>query len=405
MTIKNAKVLTLVSSVGLVTCVFLGMNVHGVHAASDAPQSSGAYQQMDVFGEVMRHIQTDYVVDPNMGAVTGGAMRGLLESLDADSSYLSPADYKTYRDAKGGKAQTGIDASKRFGYATVVSVVPGSPADKANLGDGDWIEAIDGHDTRDLSLAMIRLMLEGAPGSQVTLSVIRPRKADPDKVVLTRASVAEPAVADSMYEGNSILYLKPEILDKEHVSQVENKLKGMGRFGNKKVLLDLRDVSGGEVSEALRLTNLFLTNGTITSLEGQKFPKQTFAADASKAVAPSVPVVVLVNGGTAGPAEIVAAALQDNKRAELVGVKTFGEGAQQKTFELPDGSALILSVAKYESPLGKKLQDDAVTPGIVVAVSPDALLGPDDSDKTKKAAATVDDQLTKALEVLKAKSA
>ena len=225
MTIKNAKVLTLVASVGLVSSVFLGMNVHGVQAATDMPQSSGAYQQMDVFGEVMRHIQTDYVVDPNMGAVTGGALRGLLESLDADSSYLSPADYKTYREAKGGKAQVGIHASKRFGYATVISVVPGSPAEKAELGDGDWIEAIDGHDTRDLSLAMIHLMLEGAPGSQVTLSVIRPRKADPDKVVLTRTLVAEPSVADTMYESSTILYLKPEILDAEHVGQVENKLK------------------------------------------------------------------------------------------------------------------------------------------------------------------------------------
>ena len=179
----------------------------------------------------------------------------------------------------------------------------------------------------------------------------------------------------------------------------------MSRFGNKKVLLDLRDVSAGSVPEALRLANFFLSSGTITTLEGQKFPKQTFTADAAKTVTPSAPVVVLVNGGTAGPAEIVAAALQDNKRAELVGEKTFGEGAQQKTFELPDGSALILSVAKYESPLGKKLQDDAVTPGTVVATSPDALLGPDESsDAGKKRAAAVDNQLTKALDVLKAKS-
>src|SRR6202042_1024748 len=132
----------------------------------------------------------------------------------------------------------------------------------------------------------------------------------------------------------------------------------MPKAGNKKILLDLRDVAAGEMPEATRLANFFLNSGTIGSLEGQKIPKQTFVAEAAKAVNATAPVVVLTNRGTAGPAELVAAALLDNKRADLVGEKTFGEGAQQKTFELPDGAALILSVAKYESPSGKKLQDD-----------------------------------------------
>lgn len=408
---KSSKILVLVVSVVLAVTVLLGSHVSGVSAASE--QDGGAYRQIDVYSEVLRHIQSDYVVEPDIPAVTNGALRGLLESLDADSSYMSPEDYKVYKAAKLGKAQVGINVSKRYGYATVVSVVPNSAADKADLKDGDIIEAIGKLDTRDLSLATIQMLLDGQPGTEVTISVVRPRKAVPDKIVLARSIVSEPPVADSMYENATILYLKPQILDHDHVQAIEAKLKQMNKFGNKKVLLDLRDVSAGDWTEAVRLANFFLKDGTIGSLEGQKVAKVTYTADPTKSIVPTVPLVVLVNRGTAGPGELVAGALQDDKRADLVGEKTFGEGAQQKTFELPDGAALILSIAKYETPSGKKLQDDAVTPGTLVAGPiPDE----DDSDEddsatpaagtpASKPAPKVDDQLTKALDMLKAKAA
>jgi carboxyl-terminal processing protease len=407
---KISKILLLAMSVVLVLTIFLGVNSSGVNAATE-PQD-GAYRQINVYSEVLRHIQTDYVEEPNINAVTNGALRGLLESLDADSSYLSPDDYKAYKADKGGKAQVGINVSKRFGYATVVSVVPGSPADKANLSDGDIIEAIGPQDTRDLSLAMIQLLLEGQPGSELTISVIRPRKTAPEKVSMTRVSTPLPPVAETMYENSSILYLKPGALDHEHVQEMETKLKGMQKAGNKKVLLDLRDVAAGDMMEATRLANFLLKSGTIATLEGQKVEKQTFVADASKAINTTAPVVVLVNRGTAGPAELVAAALMDNKRAQLVGEKTFGEGAQQKTFELPDGAALILSVAKYESPSGKKLQDDGVTPEVLVASNNDDGGAADDDavpaeapKPVAKPSVSVDEQLNKALDLLKSKAA
>lgn len=419
---KLSKILLLTVSVVLVLSVFLGVNTSGVSAASDDSQQDGAYRQINVYSEVLRHIQTDYVEDPNITNVTDGALRGLLESLDADSSYLTPADYKIYKTSHLGKGQVGINVSKRVGYATVVSVVPGSPADKANLADGDIIESIGDQHTYDLSLAMIQILLDGQPGSQLTLSVVRPSKrADPEKMTLTRIAASIPPLTESFYENASILYLKPVVLDHEHVQQIEQKLKGMSRLNTKKVLLDLRDVASGDMPEAVRTANFFLKTGTIASLEGQKVAKQTFTADSSKAIAANAPLVVLVNRGTAGPAELVAAALLDNKRAELVGEHTFGEGAQQKTFELPDGGALILSIAKYESPSGKKLQDEGVTPGVMVAsAQPDA----DDSDDEAtpvpaagatpqpqkiatmpKSNVTVDDQLSKALDLLKAKAA
>jgi carboxyl-terminal processing protease len=412
---KISKILLLVASAVLVLTIFMGVNASGVSAASDTQES--AYNQINVYREVLGHIQNDYVEEPNLKSVTNGALRGLLESLDADSSYLSPDDYKLYKMDKGGKAQVGINVSKR-GWATVVSVVPGSPADKANLVDGDWIEAIDGHDTRDIPLAVIQKMLEGQPGTEVSVSVVRQRKPDPEKIELTRTITQEPPVQDAMYDGFSILYIKPEILDHEHVQQVEAKLKGMKGAGNKKVLLDLRDVAAGDMAEATRLANFLLKSGTIGSLEGQQVAKVTFTADPSKAIVPAAPAVVLVNHGTAGPAELVAAALLENKRADLVGEKTFGAGTQQKTFELPDGAALILSVAKYESPSGKKLQDDGVTPGVLVASAVPANGGDSDSDEGQpivgstpapvapaKPVVTVDEQLTKALDLLKAKAA
>jgi carboxyl-terminal processing protease len=409
---KISKILLLAVSVVLVLVVFLGANSSGVSAASE-PQE-GAYRQINVYSEVLRHIQTDYVEEPNIPEVTNGALRGLLESLDADSSYLSADDYKAYKTDKGGNAQVGINVSKRYGYATVVSVIPGGPADKANLNDSDIIEAINGKDTRDLSLAVIRLMLQGQPGSELTLSVIRPRRAAPEKIELTRVAWVSPPVGETMYENSSILYLKPEALDHEHVQQVEAKLKGMPKAGNRKVLLDLRDVASGDMAEAVRLSNFFLKSGTIAMLEGQKVARQTFTAEPSKAITATAPVVVLVNRGTAGPGELVAAALLENHRADLVGEKTFGEGAQQKTFELPDGGALILSVAKYESPSGKRLQDDGVTPGILVASNIDDGGPADEETMTtesqpapaqQKQGVSVDDQLNKALELLKAKTA
>ena len=409
---KISKILLLVVSVALVVTVFLGVNSTGVSAATEPQQ--GAYRQIDVYSEVLRHIQTDYVTVPDINDVTNGALRGLLESLDADSSYLTPNDYKAYKEDKGGKAQVGINVSKRYGYATVVSVVPNSPADKDNLTDGDIIEAIGPLDTRDLSLAVIQRMLEGQPGSELTISVVRPRKAAPDKIVMTRVSPSLPPVAETMYENSSILYLKPGVLDREHVQQIEAKLKAMPKANNKKVLLDLRDVAAGDMAEATRLANFFLKSGTIAMLEGQKVEKQTFVAEPAKTIDATAPVVVLVNRGTAGPAELVAAALLDNKRADVVGEKTFGEGAQQKTFELPDGSALILSIAKYESPSGKKLQDDGVTPDVTVAsnienqdedVAEDETTGTKTHTPLQKPSVTVDEPLTKALDLLKNKAA
>jgi carboxyl-terminal processing protease len=385
-------------SILLVALVFLGgLGPSRVRADSE---SDGAYPEMEVYSEVLKKVQTDYVSDPNMTKVTVGALHGLLESLDPDSSYLTPEEYNAYKQhTNEGVAQVGLNISKRYGYATVVSVEPGSPAEKEQIEDGDIVEAIEGHSTREMSLVMIRLLLEGKPGTNVTFSLVRPRKAEPDKITLTRTVSPAPPLGQTEYESSSILYLKPVVLNKERVNEIASRLKAMQKNGNKKVLLDLRDVAEGDEEQGVRLANFFLESGTIATLSGQKYTYEAFNADSSKFIT-SAPLVVLVNHGTSGPGEIVAAAVLENKRADVVGDRTFGEGSVQKTMELPDGAALILSVAKYASPLGKKIQDEAVTPNIVVAAAPE-------NDDQNGAAKTPkpDDQLTKALDVLKQKSA
>ena len=238
---------------------------------------------------------------------------------------------------------------------------------------------------------------------------MRPRKATPDKLTLTRTVIGEPPVADTQLENGSIVDLKPAALDREHVDMLEAKLKAAEKSGEKKVVLDLRDVSTGDMVQGVRLANLFLRSGTIATLQGQKVAKQTFTADAAKVIDPAAPLVVLVNHGTAGAAELVTAAIEDNKRGEVVGEKTFGEGAQQKTFELPDGGAVILSIAKYQSPSGKAYEDDGIAPTVTVASNTEDAETDDDSaaaaPHARKSTVQTDDQLNKALEILKGKAA
>ena len=372
-----------------------GLGEFGLLGVQAGGVQDGAYRQIGVYGDVLRRIQSDYVTEPNMNEVTSGALHGLLESLDSDSSYLSPTEYKIYKDRPAtGVAQVGILVSKRFGYATVVSVTPGSPADKEHLADGDLIESIGEQSTRELSLAVIRLLLEGKPGTTLNLSVVRPRKADPDKLTFTRSITAPATMGELQLENSTILYLKPGALTAARVDEIAAKLKAAGK--GRKVLLDLRDSCGDDPQQGLRLANFFIKQGTLATLEGQKFPKQTFTADPATFLT-DAPLAVLVNRGTYGAAELTAATIEDLKRGDVVGERTFGEGSVQKTIELPDGSALLLTVAKFEGPDGKKIQDEAVIPTVVVGQSID-------EEEEEAPPAKGDEPLNKALDLLKAKN-
>jgi carboxyl-terminal processing protease len=387
-----------VLSIAILVCLALGFGLgeFGLLGVQAGGIQDGAYRQMGVYGDVLRKIQSDYVTDPNMNDVTTGALHGLLESLDSDSSYLTPTEYTIYKDRPAaGVAQVGIQVSKRFGYAIIVSVTPGSPADKEHLSDGDVIESIGDQSSRELSLAVIRLMLEGKPGTTVNLSVVRPQKADPDKLTLTRSITAPAVLGEQQYENSTILYLKAGALTAARVDEIAVKIKAAGK--SRKVLLDLRDSSGDDPQQGLRLANFFLKQGTLATLSGQKFPAQTFTADPAKFLT-DAPVAVLVNRGTYGAGELTAAAIEELKRGDVVGERTFGEGSVQKTIELPGGGALLLTVAKYEGPDGKKIQDEAVTPTVVVGKAVE------EDDEEAAPAPKGDEPLNKALDLLKAKN-
>jgi carboxyl-terminal processing protease len=398
----------------IITCslAILLFTVVGGFVDVRASSNDGAYRQLSVYSEVLSRIRLEYVEEPNIAGVTDGALHGLLESLDANSSYLSAAEYKHYKAMKGeGKADIGADVSKRFGYAAVVAVIPGGPADKAGVDNSDIIESIEGKSTHDMSLAEIRSILAGDVGSTITVAVVRPRRAEPQKIVITRDLVAIPPVSDKMLADN-VGYIKVDTLPEGKSQEIAAKIRDLQNQGAKKLVLDLRNAAGGVESEGVATANLFLDHGTITYLQGQKYPRQAFNADPLKDIT-KLPVAVLVNRGTAGPAEIVAAAILENARGDVVGDKTFGDGSVQKLIEMPDNAALILSIAKYYSPSGKAIQDVAVTPNVVIADTAEDDSGLPDEDeqatpgekpgdkKEEKPKNLQDDQLNKALEVLK----
>src|SRR5271165_1911299 len=402
---KTTKLTVVVLSFLIASFIVIGQ--FGVRAADNANDDS-SYRQLGVYSEVLSRIRTEYVEEPNISAVTNGALHGLLESLDANSSYLDPAEFKDYKARKEGKAGIGAAISKRYGYAAVISVIPGGPADKADIASGDIIEAIEGKSTRDMSLAEIDGLLSGQPGSVVNLAVVRPRRVKPLKAAVTRVMVSDPPVTDKLME-DGIGYIKVDDFPKGRSQEIAAKVKALEKQGAKKVILDLRNSGDGQVDEGVATANLFLNHGTITYLQGQKYPKQTFNADPQKAVAPTVPLAVLVNRGTAGAAEIVAAAIMENARGDVIGDKTFGSGSIQKLIDMPDGAAIILSVAKYYSPSGKAIQDTAITPNILVADAGDDFVPLDEDENSQdeakeekqQKANQPDDQLNRAIQVLK----
>jgi carboxyl-terminal processing protease len=402
---KKIQVLLLTSSMLIIAFVLVGSL--GVHASGS---SSGdvTLKHIGVYSEVLYRVRAEYVEEPNMSVVTNGALHGLLESLDADSSYLNPSEYKVFKAKKGdGKAGIGATVSKRFGYAAIVSVIPGSPADKAGLSAGDIIETVEGLSTHDLSLAAVKNHLNGEPGSRLELTIIRTRKIEPQKITVVRDVVALPAVTEQLTAGD-VGVVKSLVLTKGKAQEIAEKVKSLQKKGAKKLILDLRYNSEGDEEEGVAVANLFLGKGTIGTLQGQKYEKVTYTADPQKKIT-DLPLVVLVNRGTAGAAELVAAAIQDGQRGDVLGDKTFGEGSVQKLIEVPDGSALILSVAKYYTPNGKIIQENGVTPNILVASTDDLPVVSEDDDNStteepQKPQQKEDEQMRRAIEVLKIKS-
>jgi len=357
---SRAKYLVVSASTCLTVVLLIG-TLLGQSAPSDE-----TYKHIGVFADVVSRIKSEYVEEPDMKSVALGALNGMLEAIDPFASYLNADQYKDYlknRDTQ--RADVGLILSKKFGYVAVVGVVPGSPAAKAGFSTNDMIETIKGIATRDMPLAYANMLLQGDPGTSIDLSVVRVQRPEPQTLKLVRANRVQMPVENSVLSGQ-VGYLKPGVLSSATLRETATDIEKLQKQGAQKLILDLRNTAVGTPQDGIAFANLFLNKGLITYSQGQKVPRQNSEADASKAIT-TLPVVVLTNRGTADGAEIVAAALMDNKRAQLVGERTYGDAAQRRALTMEDGAAIILSVAKYYSPDGKSIQDNGVTPGSQLA--------------------------------------
>jgi carboxyl-terminal processing protease len=399
MTNRIRVTLVSVSSLLLLYVVF-----GGLLGKSDST-SEKTYRDLGVYSEVLNRIRLDYVTEPNLKKVTDGAIRGLLEALDPYSTYFTPAEYQDYvKHPEPGPADVGMFLSKRMGYATVISVLPGSPAEKAGVRAGDLIDRVEGTATRGLSVVQIQRLLAGAPETAVKLHVVREARGEPEPLTLTRTLPNyPPPVAKIVDERNG--YLRVATFEKGKAKQIAAKLKELAANGAQKIILDLRNCAGGEVQEAIDTASLFLDKGLIAYLSGQRYPRQDITAHPMDGVC-NLPLAVLINQSTAGPAELIAAAVLGNKRGEVVGVRSFGVGVLQKTILVGEGSALLLSVAKYYGPDGKAINDNGVTPSVVQSASTTSTDGGEEEIQNPEHFGGKDDlQLRKAIEVLSHSSA
>jgi carboxyl-terminal processing protease len=362
-----------------------------------------AFRALTVYSEVLEHVQRDYVDDPNMHQVTAGALHGLLDSLDPQSGYMSALEYKDFKEKSSNqmKAAAGVTLTKRFGYMSVISALPGSPADKANMRMGDILEKIAGFTTAQMAIDQAQVLLTGDPGTVVKLSIIRRGKTEPQDLDLTLAKLAAPKLVDDKLQGD-IGYLRVPEFEDGVTKEIHEELVQLDRQGAHKLILDLRDCSSGDDREGIATAQLFLASGTITTLKGQTIAPAVSAADPAKEVWKQ-PVIVLIGNGTAGAAEIVASAIADNHRGETVGDRTYGTASMQKLVQLDDGSALILTVANYYTPAGKEVPVDGVVPTVAVRPAPDDLAAALNPPAPSSSAS--DPVVKKAIEILQSPAA
>jgi len=369
--------------------------------------NDNAFRALTVYSEVLDHIQRDYVDDPNMHAVTNGSLHGLLDSLDPQSAYLSPLEYKDFKEktASNPPADSGLALTRRFGYIGVIAVLPDSPAAKIGLRIGDILEKIAGFTTSQMAIDQAQLLLKGQPGTTVPLSVIRRGKAEPQDMTITLAKLApSKLVVEDKLQGD-VAYLRVSDFDAGSSKQIRERLVQLQKAGAKKLVLDLRDCAVGDDQEGIATAQLFLQSGTITTLKGQTVTPVVSAADPAKVVW-SQPVAVLIGNGTAGPAEILASAIADNKRGPTVGDRTYGTASQQKLIGMDDGSALILTVANYFTPGNKNIATDGVAATVEVRPSVEDLLVQSTEKETPMPSASIDDPVVKkALDILQGNAA
>jgi carboxyl-terminal processing protease len=353
------------------------------------------YQHLKIFDDVVSMISNYYVEEADIDKVMRGAMHGLADALDSDSAYLTPAEVKQVESgaplAPGG---VGIELTRQY-YLRVIAARDSSPAAKAGLHTGDYIRAINDVPTREMSVWEGVRALRGAPGSKVSITMIRGNAADPHVIELTREN-EPPSVVTGRIAAAGVGYVRVAAIGSATATQVASQVADLTKNGAAKLVIDVRRVSNGTIDDGLALARLFVGKGTLAIRETKGGARDTIAA-ASGDGSITLPAAVLVDTGTSGAAEVFASALAGNHRADLIGEHTIGRAAAQKLVRLPDGAGLWLSTTRYLTPAGTPLHEKGLEPTVAVD-EPDGV-------EFGQPAPTTDPILDKALERFQDKKA
>jgi carboxyl-terminal processing protease len=349
-----------------------------------AMAKDGTYPHLRVFEDVVSLVVNNYVEEVDVKDAMTGALKGLAEGLDADSAYLSPELVKAYEsNTPAGTGDVGLVLIRQY-YLRVVATRDGSPAAKAGLRTGDFIRGIADKPTRNMSAVEGARLLQGAPGSTVKLVVFRGNAAEPHDVVLTRERPTGSEIASRMANANTG-YVRMVEFTKESPARLRSAMEALAKTGASRFVVDLRGTAKGDLDDGLAAARLFVKSGTLT-VRSSRSQQEVVSATANDG-ALGAPLALLVGQGTSGAAEVFAAALDGNERAELVGERTLGRVARQRLVKLPDGSGLLISSMRYLTPKSAPLHERGLQPDVPVD-EPDVEFGaaPPPGDKALDAA-------------------
>ena len=356
---------------GTLASVVVTTQVAAPLLAQESAKTTNVYEQLDLFGDIFERIRSQYVEEVDEGELIEAAINGMLTSLDPHSSYLSPNDAADMRvQTRGEFGGLGIEVTQEEGFVKVVSPIDGTPADSAGVEAGDFITHVDGESVLGLTLDEAVDMMRGPVGSEIVITVVREGEAEPFDVSIIRDTIKLTAVR-ARTERNSVV-LRVTTFNDQTFKNLESGLNeqieeagGMDKVTG--IVLDLRNNPGGLLTQAIKVADAFLDEGEIVSTRGRN-PEDGERFNATEGdLANGLPMVVLINGGSASASEIVAGALKDHRRAIVVGTKSFGKGSVQTVMPLRGDGAMRLTTARYYTPSGRSIQALGVSPDIVVA--------------------------------------
>jgi carboxyl-terminal processing protease len=371
---SKKKVIFLALSVALLLCL-LGGALFG----QAAQKNNGSYRYFSIFTEVFDLVRNNYVESVPADQLMDGAFAGVTDAVDEFSYYVPPtqmAAYKSFSDVEDNGV--GLIVTKRFGYGFVIAPVAGSPAAKAGIERGDFIEKIDGQATPKMAVWQIRNLLRST--KPIHLQVLRGGQTKRDEFTIQQTNFHPLAITTQQF--GRVAYIKVPYFEKGTASQLHAALEGVRKNGSRQLIVDVRGNAGGDVDEAIAAADELLSSGLITSIKGQKVEPKQWQADRTTAF--DGEVEVLQDNATAAGAEIFAAAIHGNSRGKTVGITSYGKSIVQKLINLPTGGAVYMTVAHYTSPDLKPIKDGGVKPDVVVDLTSQALRDPDAKDSAAK---------------------